>query len=160
MKQVIAYTDGSSRGNPGPGGIGVYLSHNEHTKEFSFGFNNVTNNQMELLAAAYALYALTQKCKIIIYSDSAYVVNGFVKKWVEGWKKKGWKNSSGQDVKNQKLWSMLDRLVSKHDVTFKHVKGHSDNIGNNIADQLAVAGSKVPKKFDIDKFVADMERKI
>jgi len=159
MKLITAYTDGSSRGNPGPGGIGIHLSFNGNDKEFSFGFYNVTNNQMELLAAAYALYVLTERCKVVLYSDSAYVVNGFNKKWVHGWKKNGWKNSSGKDVKNPKLWKILDRLVSKHDVTFKHVKAHSGFKYNEIVDKLAVAGA-IGHKLDFDKFISEMEKKI
>lgn len=158
MKLITAYTDGASRGNPGPGGIGVYLSYEDYTREISFGFHNVTNNQMELLAAAYALYMLKEPCKVLLYSDSAYVVNGFNKKWIDGWKKNNWKNSSGKDVKNPKLWRLLDRLVKIHHVTFKHVKAHSGIRYNEIADKLAVSGAAGHKR-DLDKFISEMEKK-
>ncbi len=160
MKHVIAYTDGSSLGNPGTGGIGVYLAYGIVTKEFSFGFIKVTNNQMELLAAVYALFALKETCKITIFSDSAYVVNGIEKGWVAGWKKNGWKNAAKKDVKNPKLWMLLDRLCKRHEVKFKHVKGHVGIEGNEIADGLATGGARTKRRHDLDKFVADLEKEI
>jgi len=165
MKQIRIYTDGACSGNnnknhDSSGGIGAVMSWNEHEKEVSFGFNSTTNNQMELLAPIVALTNLKERCDVLIFSDSAYVVNGFEKKWIVGWKKNGWKNASGKDVKNQTLWKALDRLVRKHNVKFKHVKAHSGIRLNERADVLAVRGSKVPKKYDVDKFLKELMVKV
>ena len=92
MKEVKIYTDGACSGNPGPGGWGAMLMYNESVKEISGGNKNTTNNQMELQAVIEALKLLKEPCKIEIYSDSAYVVNAFLEKWIDGWIKKNWKN--------------------------------------------------------------------
>jgi len=160
MKRIIAYTDGSSRGNPGNGGIGVVLNYQEHTKEISKGFSNVTNNQMELLAIAVALQSLKERCNIIVHSDSAYSINGFNKGWVENWKKNGWKNASGKAVKNPEIWRLLDILVKRHNVTFKHVKAHSGIELNEKADKLAYSAASASNKLSISAFIKDMERKL
>ena len=159
MKRVIANTDGACKGNPGPGGIGIILSYNGDSKEFASGFNETTNNQMELLAAIYALHKLTEPCIVILHTDSNYVCNGFNKKWVENWKRNGWKASKGGDVKNVKFWKLLDRLVSKHQVTFKHVPGHAGHTGNERADKLASGACYYPRKYDVDKFVNEIIQK-
>lgn len=166
MKQIRIYTDGACAGNnnkknyDSSGGIGIIMTYQGHEKEISFGFNSTTNNQMELLAPIVALANLKERCNILIYSDSAYVVNGFEKKWIINWKKNGWKNSAGKDVKNQALWKALDRLVKKHNVKFKHVKAHSGIRLNERADVLAVRGSKVPRKYDVDKFLNELISKV
>lgn len=138
MKEVKIYTDGACSGNPGPGGWGAMLMYNEAVKEISGGNKNTTNNQMELQAVIEALKLLKEPCKIEIYSDSAYVVNAFLEKWIDGWIKKNWKNSKKEPVKNKEQWLELLDLLSNHDYTFIKVKGHSDNIYNNRCDELAV----------------------
>lgn len=137
MKKVIIYTDGACSGNPGKGGWGAILKFGEHEKEFS-GFEELTtNNKMELTAAIEALNRLKEPCEVELYSDSAYLINCFEKRWLEGWKAKGWINSSKEPVKNIDLWKELDRLNKIHKITWIKVKGHSDNEFNNRCDKLA-----------------------
>ena len=137
MEEVTIYTDGACSGNPGPGGWGSILMMGENRKEISGGSANTTNNIMELTAVIEALKMLKRPCKVNIYSDSAYVVNAFVQKWIYGWMKKGWKTASNESVKNKELWQELYELTKVHDVTFNKVKGHADNEFNNRCDELA-----------------------
>ena len=137
MERVIIYTDGACSGNPGPGGWGAILIYKDIKKEISGGAKNTTNNIMEVTAVIEALKLLKYKCDVEVYSDSAYVVNAFKQKWIEGWKKNNWKNSSKQPVKNKELWEDLDKLVTEHNVKFIKVKGHADNEYNNRCDELA-----------------------
>lgn len=137
MEEVTIYTDGACSGNPGPGGWGSILMLGENKKEISGGAANTTNNIMELTAVIEALKLLKRPCKVNIYSDSAYVVNAFIQKWIYGWIKKGWKTASNDPVKNKELWQELYSLTKIHDVTFNKVKGHSDNELNNRCDELA-----------------------
>lgn len=137
MEEVIIYTDGACSGNPGPGGWGSILMYKGNTKEISGGKKDTTNNVMELTAVIEALRILKFKCKVSLYSDSAYVVNAFNQKWIYGWIKNGWKNASKDPVKNKELWQELYELTKQHDVTFIKVKGHSDNEYNNRCDEMA-----------------------
>ncbi len=142
MDEVTIYTDGACSGNPGPGGWGAILMLGENRKEISGGSENTTNNIMELTAVIEALKILKRPCKVNVYSDSAYVVNAFLQKWIYGWMKKGWKTASGDPVKNKELWQELYGLTKIHEVTFNKVKGHADNEFNNRCDEMAVAESK------------------
>ena len=137
MEEVIIYTDGACSGNPGPGGWGALLMYKGTKKEISGGKENTTNNVMELTAVIEGLKLLKYPCKVKLYSDSAYVVNGFNQKWIYGWIKNGWKNSSKEPVKNKELWQELYNLTKVHEVKFIKVKGHSDNEYNNRCDELA-----------------------
>ncbi len=137
MKKVTIYTDGACSGNPGEGGWGAVLKFGELEKEISGFDKHTTNNKMELLAAIKALEMLKFPCEVELYSDSAYLVNGFIKKWVDNWKKNGWKNSSKEEVKNIELWKKLDELREFHKIKWIKVKGHSDNEYNNRCDKLA-----------------------
>ena len=137
MEEVIIYTDGACSGNPGPGGWGTILMYKDNKKEISGGKENTTNNVMELTAVIEGLKLLKFPCKVKLYSDSAYVVNGFNQKWIYGWMKNGWKNASKEPVKNKELWQELYELTKKHEVEFIKVKGHSDNEYNNRCDELA-----------------------
>ena len=137
MEKVTIYTDGACSGNPGPGGWGAILMHNENKKELSGGIKDTTNNIMEITAVLEALKALKFPCEVDIYSDSAYVVNCFNQGWIYNWLKKGWKTSSGENVKNKELWEELYNLTKVHNVTFHKVKGHADNEYNNRCDELA-----------------------
>jgi ribonuclease HI len=137
MKEVIIYTDGACSGNPGPGGWGVVMLYGKHRKEMSGHEDNTTNNRMELKAAAEALKALKEPCKVLLHSDSAYLVNCFQQGWYKGWIKNGWKNSKKQPVENQDLWKELLAFMEVHDVQFVKVKGHADNELNNRCDELA-----------------------
>lgn len=142
MDEVTIYTDGACSGNPGPGGWGAILMLEENRKEISGGSENTTNNIMELTAVIEALKILKRPCKVNVYSDSAYVVNAFLQKWIYGWMKKGWKTAGGDPVKNKELWQELYGLTKIHEVTFNKVKGHADNEFNNRCDEMAVAESK------------------
>ena len=146
MKQtqhIEAFTDGACSGNPGPGGWGVWLRYGEHEKELCGGEDDTTNQRMELQAAIEALKALKRPSKITIYSDSQYVVQG-ITEWIDGWKKRGWKNAAKKPVSNQDLWEALDQLNHIHQVTWQWVKGHAGHEGNERADALARQG--IPEK--------------
>lgn len=137
MEEVIIYTDGACSGNPGPGGWGSILMYKDNKKEISGGKLDTTNNVMELTAVIEGLKLLKFPCKVKLYSDSAYVVNAFNEKWIYGWLKNGWKNSSKEPVKNKELWQELYDLTKVHEVEFIKVKGHADNEYNNRCDELA-----------------------
>lgn len=137
MEEVTIYTDGACSGNPGPGGWGSILMYKGNQKEISGGLQDTTNNVMELTAVVEALKLLKFKCHVKLYSDSAYVVNAFNQKWIQGWLKNGWKNASKEPVKNKEIWQELYELTKQHEVEFIKVKGHSDNEYNNRCDELA-----------------------
>ena len=135
-KPVEIFTDGACRGNPGPGGWGVLLRYGGHEKNLRGGENNTTNNRMELMAAILGLESLKRSCKVVLTTDSKYLMDG-IKQWLPRWKKNGWKTVTRKPVKNEDLWRRLDRAASKHDVHWKWVKGHSGHPENERADQLA-----------------------
>ncbi len=142
MKKVIIYTDGACSGNPGAGGWAAILRYGENEKALSGFEKDTTNNKMELKAAIEGLKCLKESCAVELYSDSAYLVNGFQKGWIEKWKKNGWKNSGKEEVKNKELWTELDRLNNTHNISWIKVKGHSDNEYNNKCDKLATGEIK------------------
>ncbi|CCZ18460.1 ribonuclease H [Clostridium sp. CAG:780] len=137
MEEITIYTDGACSGNPGPGGWGAILMFGDTKKEISGGLDNTTNNVMELTAVIQSLKMLKRPCRVDLYSDSAYVVNAFLQKWIYGWIKKNWKTAGNDPVKNKELWQELYGLTKIHDVTFHKVKGHADNEFNNRCDELA-----------------------
>ncbi|MEC8465911.1 MAG: ribonuclease HI [Pseudomonadota bacterium] len=139
MKALEIYTDGACRGNPGAGGWGVYLLYKNEKKEFYGGKLNTTNNQMELTAVIEGLKVLKEPCKVKLYTDSKYVMDG-INSWIANWKKNNWKTASKKDVKNKDLWIELDAETCKHEIEWIWVKGHSGNIGNEKADALANMG--------------------
>lgn len=130
-QELIIYTDGACKGNPGVGGWGAILIYGETIKELNGYAKETTNNRMELTAVIEALKILKRSCEIIIYTDSKYVKQG-ITEWIDGWIKKNWKN-----VKNPDLWQELHRLVSQHHIEWQWVKGHSGNFYNERADELA-----------------------
>ena len=136
MTNVVAYTDGACRGNPGPGGWGVVLHYNSHRKELMGYEENTTNNRMELTAAIRALEALNRSCDSALYTDSRYVQQG-ITRWIRQWKQKNWKTASRKAVKNADLWMQLDELCGRHQVSWHWVRGHAGNPGNEQADMLA-----------------------
>ena len=139
MKALEIYTDGACRGNPAAGGWGVYLLYKNEKKEFYGGKLNTTNNQMELTAAIEGLKVLKEPCKVKLYTDSKYVMDG-INSWIANWKKNNWKTASKKDVKNKDLWIELDAETCKHEIEWVWVKGHSGIIGNEKADALANMG--------------------
>lgn len=142
MKPAVEiFTDGACKGNPGPGGWGVLLRCGTTEKELYGGERQTTNNRMELMAAIEGLKALTKPCSVILTTDSQYVRKG-ITEWLAGWKRKNWRTSSGQPVKNQDLWQLLDEQSSRHSVDWRWIKGHAGHRENEIADQLACRGAK------------------
>ena len=140
MTQTIEiYTDGACRGNPGPGGWGVLLISGKHRKTLHGGAPETTNNRMELTAAIEALNTLERPCRVILHTDSRYVMDG-INDWLPNWKKRGWKTAARKPVKNQDLWQALDDAVGRHDIDWRWVKGHTGNAGNEMADELANRG--------------------
>jgi ribonuclease HI len=139
VRRVTVYTDGACSGNPGPGGWGAVLIYGEVEKALSGGESDTTNNRMELMAAIKSLEALKQRCKVELYTDSRYVMDG-ITRWMAGWKKNRWLTSARKPVKNQELWQRLEAAVAAHDVSWNWVKGHSGDEMNERADQLARDG--------------------
>jgi len=135
--QITIYTDGSSRGNPGPGGYGIVLLSGEHRKEMSQGYKHTTNNRMELLAVIVALETLKiPGSEVTVYTDSKYVADAVTKGWVYDWVKKRFKGK-----KNPDLWLHFLEIYKKHIVKFVWVKGHANNPLNERCDELAVNAS-------------------
>jgi ribonuclease HI len=134
--EVVIYTDGACRGNPGPGGWGAVLISGAHEKELWGGERHTTNNRMELMAAIQALEALKRGCRVAVYTDSQYVKRG-IREWLPAWKARGWRTADKRPVKNRDLWEMLDALVARHELQWHWVKGHAGHAGNERADQLA-----------------------
>lgn len=135
---ITIYTDGSSRGNPGPGGYGTILMYGNHRKELSQGFKHTTNNRMELMAVIAGLKIITKKeIPITIYSDSQYVVNAIEKGWLNTWMKTNFKGGK----KNSDLWKEYHELSKNFRIKFIWVKGHADNPYNNRCDVLATTAA-------------------
>lgn len=141
MNQVVIYTDGACKGNPGPGGWGVLMQSGATEKELFGGERSTTNNRMELTAVIQGLSALKRPCNVILYVDSQYVLKGMTE-WLPGWKAKGWRTASKAPVKNVELWQQLDKLVkdSGHVIDWRWVRGHNGDPGNERADALANRG--------------------
>jgi ribonuclease HI len=135
--RILIYTDGSSLGNPGPGGYGVVIPSPEGNRELSGGFRKTTNNRMELLACIVGLEEIKTPSAVALYSDSRYVVDGITKGWAKKWQRNGWRKSNGGQALNIDLWKRLLSLCERHDVNFIWVKGHAGNPGNERCDQLA-----------------------
>lgn len=133
---VEIFTDGACRGNPGPGGWGALLRYKGKEKAMKGAESRTTNNRMEMMAAITALEALKRRCNVILTTDSKYLRDG-IKRWLPSWKKKGWKTSTSQPVKNEDLWRRLDELASKHNIDWRWVKGHSGHAENERVDRLA-----------------------
>lgn len=150
MPDLFAYTDGACSGNPGPGGWGVLLIAREGAqvikeRELSGGEADTTNNRMELMAAISALESLTRPSVLTIVTNSAYVKNG-VTGWIHGWKRNGWKTADNKPVKNIELWQRLKSAQTRHQVTWRWIKGHAGHAENERADALARAGMAPYKK--------------
>ena len=138
-RKIEIYTDGACRGNPGPGGWGALLIAGRHRKTLHGGEPETTNNRMELTAAIEALNALKRPSTVALHTDSKYVMHG-ITEWMHNWKKRGWKTAARKPVKNQDLWMALDEAIARHDITWKWVKGHDGDPGNEEADRLANLG--------------------
>jgi ribonuclease HI len=144
MAEVEIFTDGACSGNPGPGGWGAVLRSGAHERELSGGENPTTNNRMELMGAISALEALKGPSRVVLYTDSIYVRDG-ITKWVQNWKKNGWKTADKKPVKNVDLWQRLEAALERHAVEFRWVKGHAGHPENERADKLATGAIKTLK---------------
>ena len=133
---VDIFTDGACSGNPGPGGWGAILRFGGVEKELSGGEALTTNNRMELTAAISGLEALKRRCAVVVHTDSQYLRDG-VTKWLNGWKRNGWRTADKKQVKNQDLWERLDALIKTHNIEWRWVKGHAGHPENERADELA-----------------------
>jgi len=137
--QVIIYTDGACKGNPGPGGWGVSMRYKNKEKQLFGGEIATTNNRMELMAAIQALETLNRPCNVKLHTDSKYVLQG-ITEWMDNWKKRGWKTAANKPVKNDDLWRRLDLAIQRHKIEWIWVKGHAGDPGNELADSLANKG--------------------
>ncbi len=147
---ITIYTDGSSRGNPGPGGYGVVLMSGKHRLEKSEGYKLTTNNRMELMAVIAGLEALKRPgSNVTVYTDSKYVVDSVEKKWVLGWEKKGFLHK-----KNPDLWKRFLKVYRKHNVRFIWIKGHANNVENELCDRLAVEAAQGLKLLDDNGYIS------
>lgn len=133
---VEIFTDGACKGNPGPGGWGAVIRYGAHEKELSGGEALTTNNRMELAAAIEGLNALTRSCRVILHTDSKYVMDG-ITKWIHGWRRNGWRTANKKPVKNADLWQALEAASARHQVEWRWVKGHAGHPENERADRLA-----------------------
>lgn len=155
--QVHIYTDGAAKGNPGNGGYGVVMElvGTPYKKEFYEGFRHTTNNRMELLAVIVGLEKLkSPNMKVLVVSDSKYVVDSVVKGWVFGWEKKGFAGK-----KNPDLWMRFLKIYRQHQVDFKWIKGHNNHPQNERCDELAVYASGL-KELSVDTFYEKEEKKV
>jgi len=144
VSEIFAYTDGACSGNPGPGGWGVVMIARDgdtvlKTRDLSGGEPLTTNNRMEMMAAIAALEALGRRTTLTIVTDSVYLRDG-VTKWINGWKRNGWKTAAKKPVKNEDLWRRLDDLTTGHEIRWDWVKGHAGHPENERADELAREG--------------------
>jgi len=134
--EVIVYTDGACRGNPGPGGWGAVLTYRGRERTLHGAAPDTTNNRMELSAVIAALRALKRRSRVRVHTDSQYVMQG-ITQWLPNWKARGWRTTGRTPVKNVDLWQELERLVAAHDVSWTWVRGHTGVAGNERADALA-----------------------
>jgi len=137
VKKVTIYTDGAAEPNPGPGGYGVVLIYGTKRRELSGGFRRTTNNRMELLAAIEGLAALKEPCKVVLHSDSRYLVDAMNEGWARRWQKRNWRRKGREPALNADLWERLICLCDDNDVDFRWVKGHAGNPNNERCDELA-----------------------
>ncbi|MFQ5824305.1 MAG: ribonuclease HI [bacterium] len=144
LKSVTIYTDGACLGNPGPGGYAAVLIYQGKHKEISGGFNNTTNNRMEIMAAIKGLEALKEKCQVTLYSDSQYLVDAIKNGWVMRWQANRWKRNKKEKAQNVDLWKRLLELCDQHEVEFKWTRGHVGTRENERCDYLANQAADQP----------------
>ena len=135
---ITIFTDGSSRGNPGPGGWGSVIVEDKKVAELGGAEKDTTNNRMELMAAIKGLSYAPKSASATVFTDSSYVING-ITKWIKGWKRNGWQTKTKQDVLNKDLWMELDQTLAKHTVKWQYVGGHVGILGNERCDHIATA---------------------
>lgn len=138
MKTVYLYTDGACSGNPGPGGYGAILKYGKYEKEICGGDPNTTNNRMELLGVIKGLEALNEPCRVVLTSDSKYVIDALQQGWAVKWKQNGWMRNKKEQALNPDLWERLLQLTSTHEMEYNWVKGHAGHPENERCDKMAV----------------------
>lgn len=138
---IEVYTDGSCIPNPGPGGWAYVIKNGKYTRTGSGGSNDTTSNRMEMTAVIRALSTIKSKQKVVVYSDSKYVING-AKIWVHAWVKRNWITSKGTEVKNADLWRKIYAIVTSRDVKFVHVKGHNGDEYNELCHEMALSEAR------------------
>ena len=138
MKQVNVYTDGACSGNPGPGGWGAILEYKGTRKELSGGEAQTTNNRMEKTAVLRALEALKEPCRVVLCSDSKYVIDALSKGWAKKWRANGWKRGDKKPALNPDLWEQLLNACERHEIEYQWIKGHAGHPENERCDELAV----------------------
>ncbi len=141
LPNVVIYTDGACSGNPGPGGWGVLLKFDNISKEISGYELDTTNNRMEIIAAIEGLRVLKRRCNVELYTDSKYLQQG-ISTWIHSWLANNWRKANKEPVKNVDLWQDLYAEIEKHKIIWKWVKAHNNNVGNEIADRLAVSAKE------------------
>jgi ribonuclease HI len=141
LQVVEIWTDGGCRPNPGPGGWAAILKFKDTVRELSGAEAETTNNRMELTAAAEALEALKRPCLVILHTDSEYLKNG-ITRWHAGWVRKNWRNAAGDPVKNMDLWRRILEAAKAHTIEWRWVRGHSGDVMNERADELATAARR------------------
>tara|TARA_B110000116_G_scaffold166021_1_gene143540 strand:- start:42 stop:536 length:495 start_codon:yes stop_codon:yes gene_type:complete len=141
---VYAFSDGSAIGNPGPGGYGTVLKYGDNVKEFSQGFKHTTNNRMELLGAITALDALKGRQRVVLTTDSQYVINGIEKGWAKKWQANGWMRNRKERALNPDMWQRLLDACDRHDVSFEWIRGHTGHAVNERCDELANGAARGP----------------
>ena len=139
---ITIHTDGACSGNPGPGGYGALIQSGGKSVELSGGFRKTTNNRMELLAVIEGLQSLRLPNEVTVFSDSKYIVDAVNKGWARRWQANGWQRNKRERALNPDLWEKLLKLLNRHDVSLRWIKGHAGNPGNERADSLAVAASR------------------
>ena len=144
LRLVTIYTDGACIGNPGPGGYGVILLYKGHKRELSGGYRKTTNNRMEIMAAIVGLEALKEKCNVMLYSDSEYLVKAMSEGWARRWRANSWKRNKKERALNPDLWQRLLQLCERHQVTVRGVTGQAGNAENVRCDELAMQAAQQP----------------
>ena len=139
---VYAFSDGSAIGNPGPGGYGVVLRYGENVKEFSQGYVRTPHNRMELLGAITALDALKSRQRVVLTTDSQYVINGIEKGWAARWQANGWMRNKKERALNPDMWERLLKACNRHDVRFEWIRGHTGHPENERCDELANSAAR------------------
>jgi ribonuclease HI len=158
MQDIIVYSDGSSLGNPGPGGWAAILIYNNKRKELSGGYNLTTNNRMELLAVINALKALkSSKYKIKLYTDSRLIVDSINKGWLKNWASNNWKKSDKKSVLNKDLWEELYKLLKQFNVEFNWVAGHKGIVENERCDELCKLAAQNQNKLDDINYIKNLD---
>lgn len=152
---VTIYTDGSSLGNPGPGGWAAILVWGDSKKEISKGYLDTTNNRMEIRGVIHALLQLTRPCTVHVHTDSRYVCDAVSKKWIASWIRNGWLTSAKKPVKNRDLWERLLPLLKQHHVHFHWIKAHDGHPENERCDELAKIAAKSPGREVDTGYLAD-----